>query len=84
MNTLELMQSLQNDSNATDVLCTILQQLIREDSDLRSALVAVILEDVSFGINCSDSYDYYSHSYRVSLSLNGSEVASDYFSFRSN
>lgn len=76
MTTLELMQDLLTDSQASELLRQMILELIQSDSEIRHAIADVIINDVSFGISTDDFYDYYCSGYSISLSVNGSTVDS--------
>jgi hypothetical protein len=84
MTGLELIQLLQNDVDVQEAVTVLLRdrflELLETDMELRAAAVAVIQEDMSFDLDCSSQYDYYSSGYCISLSVNGQTVSSTSFS----
>ena len=84
MTGLELIQLLQNDVDVQEAVTVLLRdrflELLETDMELRAAAVAVIQDDMSFDLDCSSQYDYYSSGYCISLSVNGQTVSSTSFS----
>lgn len=84
----ELIHLLQTDADVrsavTDLLKDSIVDMMAVDSDLRAAVTAVVKEDISFGLSCSDYYDYDYSGYSISLELDDCQVTSTTFSVRSS
>jgi len=79
----QLLQLVKNDESAkavvSDLLRDMIVELLQSNSEIRSSVVAVIKEDLSFSLDCSSFVDYYSNGYSLVLSVDGEHVTSTSF-----